>query len=207
VPEDWIDSADGNSLALHPSQEFCDSHQPLPLLPMESNPYATPSANLYGTTGAGADSVSEGTLRHLQGTKPWVQFMSVLFFILAGLMFLGGIAMGLMGGVSGMAMAEGGEPAAGIAGAMGIVMAVIYCTLGLLYLFPAVKMWKYGSRIGTLAQTRSVADLEGALNEQRVVWKFWGIMTIIGIVLGMGGAIVAGVAGAMAASAAAGGGL
>ena len=171
---------------------------------MESNPYASPSANLYGTTaGGGADAVSEGAIRQLQGTKPWVQFMSVLFFIGAAFMFLAGILMGVMGGIGGMAMA-GGEPGAGIAGAMGIVIAVFYCLFGVLYLLPAVKMWKYGSRIGTLAQTRSVADLEGALNEQRIVWKFWGILTIVGVVLVVGGSILAGVAGAMAGASGAG---
>lgn len=168
---------------------------------MESNPYSSPSANLFSSTGGTvAEAVSQGTINQLQGTKPWVRFMSVLFFI-GGIFMMGiGLIMGVAGGVGGMSLPEG--QAAAPFGAIGIVViAGIYGLMGLLYLYPAVKMWKYGTKIGDLVNSRSVADLEAALNEQRIVWKFWGVMTIVVIGLMIVGSIVAAVVGIAAASA------
>ncbi len=59
------------------------------------------------------------------------------------------------------------------------LVAVIYGILAFVYIFPALKLWKYANRIGSLGATRSVADLDAALNEQRSFWKFIGVMAAI----------------------------
>ncbi|MDZ4289170.1 MAG: DUF5362 family protein [Prosthecobacter sp.] len=168
---------------------------------MESNPYSSPSANLFGSTGSTlSEAVSQGTISQLQGTKPWVRFMAVLLF-LGGIMMVGlGLIMGVATGMGGMALPQGqaGNP---FGGASMVVIGVVYSLMGLLYLYPAVKLWKYGTKIGDLIKSRSVADLEAALNEQRIVWKFWGVMTIIIFVLAFAGAIVGAIVGVMAAGA------
>jgi hypothetical protein len=64
-----------------------------------------------------------------------------------------------------------------------IFLAVIYGVMAFVYIYPAIKLWKYANRIGSLAASRSVADLDAALNEQRGFWKFIGIMTVIMISL------------------------
>ena len=88
---------------------------------------------------------------------------------------------------------------------MVIGMAVFYGVFGLLYLYPAMKMWKYGGRIMDLMVSRSSADLEAALNEQRIVWKFWGIITLLMICAVIAFVIVAAVVGASGLPASMGG--
>ena len=169
---------------------------------MESNPYSTPSANLFGSSGAtGSETVTPVAITHLQNTKPWVRFLAVLLFISGGLMMLSAVAMAVGGGVGALSR-EGTSRGPAF---MVIGMAVFYGVFGLLYLYPAMKMWKYGGRIMDLMVSRSSADLEAALNEQRIVWKFWGIITLLMICAVIAFVIVAAVVGASGLPASMGG--
>jgi hypothetical protein len=154
---------------------------PPSLLIMENpaNPYSTPSANLYGAaTGGGADAVSPGTIAQLAGTKPWVRFISVMLWIGIGFMILGAIGLGAMM-IFGLSQNKSGP----LGGMEMVVIAVMYGLMAFLYIYPAVKLWAYANRIGSLSATHSVADLDAALTEQRRFWKFVAIMMIIMICL------------------------
>lgn len=63
-----------------------------------------------------------------------------------------------------------------LAGGMGIGIAVVYGLLSFIYIYPAVKLWKYANAIRDLLRTNSEADLIDALNQQRAFWKFIGIL-------------------------------
>lgn len=144
---------------------------------MESpaNPYSTPAANLYGaSTGVSSDIVAASTIAQLTGTKPWVRFLSVIFWLLSGLVLLAAAAMA--------AISVFNPPktsASPFGGKEFMILAVVYVLLSFVYIFPAVKLWKYANRIGSLVATRSTTDLDSALNEQRGLWKYAGIVAII----------------------------
>ena len=141
-----------------------------------ANPYSTPAANLYGSTSGGAAvAVSPNTIAMLAGTKPWVRFLSVLMWISVGLMLIAAAGMGFVSTI-GVAKSMSSGP---FGGKQLIILAVLYGILAFVYIFPAIKLWKYANRIGSLGATRSVADLDAALNEQRSFWKFIGVMAII----------------------------
>ena len=175
---------------------------------METNPYAaSPVAAGAPHSQNPGGLVAEAVISQLAGTKPWVRFFSVLTFIGAGLMLLGGVFM-LIAGVAGAAMGSSGGPGSpssmGFAsGGMMVGMAVIYLLLALLYIYPGIKLWKYASRIASLMYTRAEIDLETALNEQRAFWKFAGISVIVMIALYIVAIVVIAItAGATAAKAA-----
>ena len=86
-------------------------------------------------------------------------------------------------------------------GGFGIVLAVIYGIFAFIYIFPALKLWKYASCIGNLISSGTSSDLEMALNEQRSFWKFIGMIFLVLLslyALIFIGAIVLGGIGAMA---------
>ncbi|MGE9269727.1 MAG: DUF5362 family protein [Verrucomicrobiales bacterium] len=144
------------------------------------NPYAaTPSDPTF----QGSDSMSAGVLQALKGTKPWVRFCSIIGFIGTGLIFLIAIVIGLSGSFMG---STGSSSFTG----MSLLMGIIYAVMGLIYLFPSIKLWKYGSRIADLMRSQSVQDLEAALSEQRGFWKLVGIMMIVFIGLYVVGIII-----------------
>jgi preprotein translocase subunit SecG len=149
-----------------------------------SNPYATPSANPYGSNPLSMEgSVAAETIAPLAGTKGWVQFMSVIMWLLAALCIFYAVVMIAMQGFVAKAIAQQqpGNPMA--QGPFMAAMGGFYLFLAFFYIYPAVKLWAYGSRIGTLKTSLRVQDLNAALHEQRRLWKFTGIMTIVFMVL------------------------
>lgn len=62
-------------------------------------------------------------------------------------------------------------------------LGLLYAAMGVFYLFPSIKLWKYGSAILRLMGTGSNADLVEALDQQRSFWKFVGIMILVMIAL------------------------
>ncbi|SKB04122.1 hypothetical protein SAMN02745166_03980 [Prosthecobacter debontii] len=168
---------------------------------MESNPYNTPSANLFGSThGTAVEGVPAEAIVQLQRTKPWLRLIGVVMWIAVGLMLLGAL------GVVAAAAIGAGEMMKGQTGAFGgvplIGVAVLYALMSLIYIYPTVKIWKYGTCIGRLSQSRNPEDLVAALNQQRAFWKFAGILLILMILL-----YVVVIIGAVVFSAAAAGGL
>jgi hypothetical protein len=155
---------------------------------MESNPYATPTANPYGTSAAlSSESASPGMIAALAGTKPWVWFMSIIMWIGAGFMIL----YAVFAVFAGIAMASTGPKETAAMSGMILGFAVFYGLMSVFMVYPAVKLWSYGARIGAAMSSHAVADVEAALHEQRRYWKFQGIMIITMFCLMIIGVIVA----------------
>lgn len=156
------------------------------------NPYqSAPGQHAAPFRMEGTGEVSERTVQLMYQTRPWVLFLSVLMFVGSVFMLLGGLAMFGMSAVAGSR--GGGMP-------MGL-MGLLYLPLAALYVYPAKKLWGYGSAIGRMTTSRATSDLEAALAEQKSFWKFLGIMTIVMfglyILVFIGLALFAGAAAAM----------
>jgi hypothetical protein len=140
------------------------------------NPYAT-SAPSYDTPVYSPGIVDPRAVQALQNTKPWVRLCSVIGFISTGFILLAALVM-LLGGAF-MPTQKQAFPFAGFQ----FVLGLLYAAMGVLYLFPSIKLWKYGSSIVRLMVSGSNADLIEALEQQRSFWKFVGIMILVMIVL------------------------
>lgn len=147
------------------------------------NPYGTPTSSAPATPPAISPtaSVSAEVIEQLAGTKPWVILLSVLTFIGAALMLLGALGMFFLGGLATTLATPSNQGASG--GAMVGAAGVFYLILAGLYIYPGIKLWKYGSKIGRLLSTRTEFDLALALKEQRAFWKFTAIAVIAIMVL------------------------
>jgi hypothetical protein len=158
-----------------------------------NNPYSPPGvspAPYYPPPQSGFASAAptETTIELLRQTRPWVLLLSVLSFIGSAIMLFLGIGMAVAG------LAVGGEK--GLPAMMGLA----YVPFSLLYIYPGIKLWSYGSAIARLVASRAVGDLETALAQQKSFWKFAGIASIVMIVLyilAIVGVVVAAAAGAM----------
>ena len=122
------------------------------------------------------DLVTPGMIEALKKTKPWVRFLSILGFILAGLMVL--VALGML--VFGLyQMTQGPGVGAWMAG-----MSVLYLLLGILYLFPSRYLYQYASAIGAALDAKyKSGPVEQALGYQKSFWKFAGIMALVMLLL------------------------
>ncbi len=148
------------------------------------------------------EAVSAAVIDQLLRTRGWVLFFSIMLWIGAVFLLVGGLIMigvGLLGG-AGSAMGEmsgmGGAEAGVMAG-----VAFVYLILAVFYIYPALKLGKFAARIRDLAAVPSEQNLVAALNEQRAFWKYVGIMVIVMIALYIvifAVAMVVGIAGAAA---------
>ena len=140
---------------------------------MSIDPYSSPTSYVQPPSFSSPAAISQGVLAQLAGTKGWVRFMSVLMFVGAGFMLLVGLIMLVAGGSIAANAKAGALPAGMMTG-----IAILYALLSVLYIYPALKLWKYATQIGALLISGSMMDLESALGQQRSFWKFVGIMVI-----------------------------
>lgn len=122
------------------------------------------------------------TASYLYDAAKWNKFLAIVGFILCGLMivfsiFAGSIFTAMYGSMPGMEgmnfMSAGG----------GIFLTIFYLGATVLYLIP--NIWRYKFAVQAMAAVRGndVVQLNLSLNNLRKYSKFWGILTIIIIVL------------------------
>ena len=140
---------------------------------MSDNPYKTPEAVSVSSEHEGADPKLERSVSMLRQTKPWVRFISVVMFLGSFMMVAGGLMM-VVAGLAG---------AGGLAGGLGVGLGGFYFVLSLIYIAPAVFLWRYANRIGIFVSDGSTGALASALEAQKSFWKFVGIMMLIIIAL------------------------
>jgi hypothetical protein len=145
------------------------------------NPYQAPTVASLASDVSGSDPSLGRVAEMLRQTKPWVRFMSVMLFIGAALLVLGGLVIMASGA------AEGPVPGLGRVGA---VLGFIYIVMAVLYIAPGVFLWMYADRIGVFLRQRTPGTLASALEAQKSFWKFVGIATLIVICLYCLGIIV-----------------
>src|SRR4051812_25578095 len=134
------------------------------------NPYSPPLAQqayvpMPSYEPQNAMALGEGTITLLRQTRPWVIVMSIFCFLGSALSLLGAVAVFALGAIS---------PDKSIPAALGLV----YLPFALLYVYPGIKLWSYGSAISRVAATRTVRDLDHALAQQKSFWKYVGIMML-----------------------------
>lgn len=139
--------------------------------PAPAAPPLAPEAGIPGLEPlpAGSQTLTPLIASHLRATRPWVLFLSILGFILCGLIVLAAMAMTLVGFVTGGPFGAG----------FGMVISLLYVAFGALYFVPAWLLFSYAGAIKQFVDTRQNTDLERALGKQKSFWKFVGIMTLV----------------------------
>ncbi|MFT7641128.1 MAG: hypothetical protein ACI9G1_002873 [Pirellulaceae bacterium] len=138
---------------------------------MSTNPYQTPNAMADKSGVVESDPQLDRAAEMLRQTKPWVRFMSVMMFIGSAFMVLAGLGMII---TSAYAWMPGNFVA---------LMGAIYIVMALLYIVPAIFLWKYASQIAIFLGDRSASTLASALESQKSFWKFVGVVMLVIIIL------------------------
>jgi len=147
------------------------------------NPYQSPETVAVPEKPLAAQgTLTETMLLYLKGASPWLQFIGILGFIGSGLMALGGLIFllvaplmtGIWSEIPGM---EGMGKYLGAAFGGGI--AVLYIGLGALVFFPSLFVYRFGEKIRSYLRTGVDQDLELAFKNNKSLWKFIGIISII----------------------------
>lgn len=127
--------------------------------------------------GANSGVITETMARWLIEASPWLRFLGVMGFISVGLLAV----MGLVFMIMGPALSSLGGENFPFAGGAGVFLGIVYVAMGVLYIFPARFIWNFGSRIKSWNENKDGQDLEKAFESNKSLWKFSGILTIIGL--------------------------
>jgi hypothetical protein len=133
--------------------------------------------------------VSQGTLteimlKYLIRASPWLRFLGIMGFIGCGFMVLGGIMSFAYVPFAGIMFDEFSDVISSVFGSLApmlAVYAVYFIGAGVVTFFPALFTYRFGEKIRSYVLTNSEADLELAFRNNMSLWKFKGILMIIGM--------------------------
>jgi hypothetical protein len=124
-------------------------------------------------------------LLYLKQASPWLRFIGILGFIMCGFMVVGALPflvrasfVNTWGEFSGI---PGFEAFASNSGVIGVGFGIYFLGLAVLLFFPYYFIYKFGAKIRTYLRTGVEKDLEGALKNNKSLWKFYGILAIVGL--------------------------
>jgi hypothetical protein len=110
---------------------------------------------------------------YLLETSKWANFLSIMGFVLTGIIVLVGLFAGSI--FSMMPQSEMGN----MPGGVGTMMTGLYLILGVVYFFPSWYLFKYAQKLKASLSTRNSQELVTAFENQKSLYKFWGIFAII----------------------------
>jgi len=151
-------------------------------MPETINPYQSPETAVDpGNTPAGQGSLTEAMLIQLKGASPWLRFVGVLGFVGAGFTILTGVVFLTLVPFFTRSFA-GIEPFGGIMEAVSfIIIAVFSIIVGVFMVLPSLFLYRFGEKIRGYLRTGAEQELEAAFKNNRLLWKFIGIICIVSL--------------------------
>jgi len=128
-------------------------------------------------------TLTDTMLAYLNGASPWLKFIGIVGIVYSGFMVIGGLFFffatpmleGLSDGIAGFGFSLE------IFGWIGAWWGILYLAVGVCILIPSLYTYKFGAKIRSYAKTGEDMDLELAFKNNKSLWKFYGILFIIGI--------------------------
>ena len=120
-------------------------------------------------------TLSDAALYYLAEARKWARFISIVMFVMIGLMILIGF---MMGAIMDTLTSFSDQPKMPFSG--GFFM-VFYIIMAAIYFFPVFYLYKFSENLGRALNTGSEADLASAFDFLKRHYKFIGILTIVGI--------------------------
>ncbi|MDR2403693.1 MAG: hypothetical protein LBD78_06645 [Spirochaetaceae bacterium] len=111
-------------------------------------------------------------IQSLKGASPWLRFLGILTFIGCGVLAFAGLFVMIISFLT-------EEIVEGIGGFGGVLIGLAYIAMGVLLIFPARFTYGFGARIRDFLLSNSGEDLALALKNNRSLWKFYGILSIV----------------------------
>jgi hypothetical protein len=150
------------------------------------NPYVSPQSEAVPVeriVSSGAH-LTDTMLGFLKGASPWLRFIGVLGFIGSGFMALAGIIFIVLFPLLSdfLYSVPGFDEIGNIFGAfLGGIYGVYFLGAGVVSFFPALFSYNFGAKIREFFRSNSEKDLEQAFKNNKSLWKFNGILAIVGL--------------------------
>ncbi|HLO37268.1 MAG TPA: DUF5362 family protein [Lacibacter sp.] len=141
--------------------------------------------------------VEETSTRFLSETAKWAKFLSIVGFVVVGIIAIAAIFAGTL--LSSLPGFGESTAASSLAGGMSIMITVIYLLIALLYFFPCLYTFRFSTKMKKALAENNQELLNSSFENLKSCFKFMGIMTIILLsfyalvfIFGIGAAMMAG---------------
>ena len=111
----------------------------------------------------------------LKETAKWGKFLSIVGFVLCGIIAVGAIFMMFLGGAISTIMSKMGVMGSMMSGFIGF----IYLLMALLYYFPSKYLFDFSVYIKQALLHNDQESLTYAFSRMKSLYRFWGILMII----------------------------
>jgi hypothetical protein len=149
----------------------------------DANPYQSPQSPANPAAGNGGP-LTGTMLRHLRDASPWLRFIGIIGFISCGFLVLGGVFSFLsFSFVEGIwdEVPEVAEYTGFLEVFFGAFVGLYFIIFAVLTFFPSLFVYNFGARIRSYLQSGMDQDLETAFKNNKSLWKFVGVLTIISL--------------------------
>ena len=138
--------------------------------------------------------IDNGNIPYLAEAAKWGKFLSILGFIFCALIIL----MRLFAGTLMSTMFSQFETQTpGFGAVSGTVFMIYYILIAILYFFPCLFLFNFSSKMQTAIRNNDQIYLNNSFRNLKSLFKFWGILTIIGLCIFVIAIIFVGVVGAI----------
>ena len=120
--------------------------------------------------------IDQQSISYLGETARWAKFLSIVGFIICGLMIVLALFAGsLMTALSRLRADDAMQSMAGMGGAF----SVIYIVVALLCFFPCLYLFNFAGKMQTALHNNDQTSLNASFGQLKSCFKFVGILTII----------------------------
>ena len=137
-----------------------------------------------GLTSGNELNLNSSSRDYLKQTAKWGKFLAIISIIFSILIVLIGLFFGkFMSAMTGMQSAATGQAMPDLySGSVGIIMAVYYSVIGLIMLYPGIRLLQFSKSTNAALESNDSQALESGFKRLRSVFRFYGIMAIISLV-------------------------
>jgi hypothetical protein len=151
-----------------------------------TNPYQSPETSVNPVKPLIAQgTLTETMLIYLKQASPWLRFIGILGFIMSGFLVMGGLfffaRVSSVNMWSELSEIPGFEAFSSSIGVVGVGTGIYFLGVAVLSFFPYYFIYNFGAKIRIYLRTGAEQDLEGALKNNKSLWKFAGILAIVGL--------------------------
>lgn len=117
-------------------------------------------------------TITSASKSFLKETAKWGKFLAIIGFILIGLMIV-------FAAFATTIFEMAGQLQPGMPNNIGLIMAITYLVLALIYFFPVYYLWQFSTKMKKALATKNDEVLANSFEMLKSHYKFMGVFTII----------------------------
>jgi hypothetical protein len=122
---------------------------------------------------------------HLNETARWGKFLAIAGFVTCGLIAVIGVIAASVMSTSGFGafstLPKEGTDLKGFGAIFGVMIAGVYLVIGAVYFFPCLFLYNFSVRMKRALKLNDQVSLNRSLKAQKYLFRYVGILTIIGM--------------------------